>query len=202
MPAIDHETLAGIELSQVPAGLFVLDALAKEAAVQILVASDIDPGHFLILFGGDLSSVESALQRAMAEAGPELCESLLLPQAHPGLRAALDGEMQTFSAAQSSDSSLGIVQCHTVLGTLAAVDRALKIAETQLIRLRLASELGGQGHAVLTGEQFDIEAALDAAQTGAPTGVNIVTRRIARPAAEVYVAAAQRRFGRLAAFEP
>lgn len=187
--------LAGLELVDVPAGLCALDALCKEATVEILFAGDIDPSRFLVLFSGDLSSVESALQRALAEAGADVAESLLLPQAHQGLRGALEGELLPASETQVAEESMGLLQCHTVLGTLAAVDRALKSAPVRLTRLRLATELAGQGHAAFTGEQYDVEAALSAATEGTPAGVQVRTRRIARPAAEVYAAAAQRPFG-------
>ena len=93
MSALEHEPLAGIETLSVPAGLVALDALAKEAAVDVLFAGDIDPSRFLVLFCGDLGAVEAALQRAIADAGADLAESLLLPQAHRGLRAALHGQL-------------------------------------------------------------------------------------------------------------
>lgn len=195
MAALDHEPLAGLELVDVPAGLCTLDALCKEAQVQVLFAGDIDPSRFLVLFSGDLSSVESALTRAVADAGPDLAESLLLPNAHEVLRAALDGQLLMATETMQAEESMGLLQCHTVLGTLACVDRALKAAPVRLTRLRLATELAGQGHAAFTGEQFDVEAALTAAQEAAPAGVQVRTRRIARPAPEVYAAAAQRPFG-------
>jgi len=72
-----------------------------------------------------------------------------------------------------------------------AVDRT----EVVLLRLRFASELAGQGHAVLAGEQFDCEAALLSAQSGLPNGVTLQTRLIARPAPEVVAAALQRPVG-------
>jgi len=190
-----QDTLAALELVSVPAGLCALDALCKEATVELLFAGDIDPGRFLILWTGDLASVEAGLRRALDEAGSDALESLLLPQAHLSLRAALAGQLASPSGPQHTELALGIVQCHTVIGILAALDRALKAAEIEVLRLRFATELAGQGHAVFAGEQYDVEAALAAAREGAPAGVEVITRRIARPAAEVYAVAAQRRLG-------
>ncbi|MSQ84447.1 MAG: BMC domain-containing protein [Myxococcales bacterium] len=185
-----HDTLGSLELVDVPAGLCALDALVKEAEITVYFAGDIDPGRFWVLFGGDMASCEAALLKAIAQGGRDVVETLLLPQAHHLLRSALTGSLQVATAQQ--ELSLGIVQCHTPTSTLAAVDRALKAAEVTLVRLRVAAELAGQGHAVLSGEQHAIEAALQAAQQGAPTGVVVRTRQIARPAAEVYAAANQR----------
>lgn len=192
---VAHETLAAIELVSVPAGLCALDALVKEAHVGLLFAGDIDPSRFLILFTGDLASVEVGLRRACSEAGTDVLESLLLPHAHPLLHDALLGSLRSAAAAEAGQEAMGIVQTHTVIGTLAAVDRALKAAEVALVRLRLATELAGQAHAVFVGSQYDVEAALQAAQDGAPAGVLVQVRRIARPAPEVYGAAAQRSVG-------
>jgi len=190
-----NETLAAIELLSVPAGLCALDALCKQATVDVLFAGDIDPGHFLVLFSGDLASVETALAAAVQEGAGEVLETLLLPQAHSGLHAALGGALLDAARAADEESALGILQAHTVIGTLAAVDRALKAASLRVVRLRFASELAGQGHAVLAGPQFDIEAGLEAAQADLPAGVVLHVRRIARPAAEVFAAAAQRAAG-------
>ncbi|MBI5608357.1 MAG: BMC domain-containing protein [Deltaproteobacteria bacterium] len=190
--ATEHDTLAAIELISVPAGLCALDALVKEAPVHVIFAGDIDPGRFLVVFGGDVASCEASLQRGAAEVPGEVTETLLLPFAHERLRAALHGHLLTSAEAQTRQDALGILQCHTPIAILAAVDRALKAAETQLLRLRFATELGGQGHAVLAGDQHDIEAALIAAETGAPAGTVVQTRRLARPAVETCDAAAQR----------
>jgi microcompartment protein CcmL/EutN len=195
MSSLAHETLAAVELVSVPAGLCALDALVKEAEVEILFAGDIDPSRFLVLFCGDLSSVESALRRAIEEGGNDLLETLLLPHAHRGLRAALDGELLAPAQAEAGEEAMGILQTHTVIGTLAAVDKALKAAEVHLIRLRFATELAGQGHAVFVGSQYDVEAGLQAAQSDLPPGVQVLARRIARPASQVYSAAGQRPFG-------
>lgn len=202
--ATAHDTLAAIELVSVPAGLVALDALVKEAAVELVFAGDIDPGRFLVIFGGDVASCEASLRRAVQEVPGEVTETLLLPQAHDLLRRALHGQLGPAAAAADRQDSLGILQCHTPISTIAAVDRALKAAETLVMRLRFASELGGQGHAVLAGDQHDIEASLQAAVEGAASGVVVLARRIARPAAEVYLAAAQRRAGQraLSALEP
>ena len=190
--AADHATLAAIELVDVPSGLVALDALVKEAEVALYFAGDIDPGRFLIVFGGDLASCEAGLAKAIDGGRSDVIESLLLPQAHLLLRAALSGALTQPSVASEAQAALGILQCHTPTGTLAATDRALKAAEVSLLRLRFATDLAGMGHAVLAGEQADIEAALEAAEHGAPAGVVVRCRQIARPAQEVYAAAGQR----------
>ncbi len=195
--------LAGLDLLHVPAGLAALDAVCKEATVRVLLAGDIDPGRFLLIFAGDLASVEAALHKAIAAsadgpglaAGDALLESLLLPQAHERLHDALRGNFADSQTVLRDEHALGALHAHTPLLLLAALDRALKVADVALLRLRLASELAGQGHAVLAGEQSDVEAAILAAQSGLPAGVTLEARLIARPAHEVIAAARQRPVG-------
>ncbi len=195
MTLASADTLAALELRSVPAGLVALDALVKEAEVSLRFASDIDPSHFLLVFEGDLASVEAGLRRAIAVAGGDVLESLLLPRAHADLRAALAGKLTPPAASAQAEHAIGVLQCHTVIATLAATDRALKVAEVALLRLRCATELAGQGHAVLCGEQSDVEAALDAAREDAGAGVTVETRLIPRAAVETFSAAAQRPLG-------
>ena len=182
MPQPWSPAIAGIELRTVPAGLVVLDALVKEAWVTIRYGGDIDPSHFLVLFDGALGDVESALSRALDVAGGDALETLLLPQAHDHLRAALAGRFVTAAEALGHEWALGSLQCHSVLGTLAAADRALKAAETALLRLRLASELGGQGHIVLVGEQFNIKTTLKITITNTNINITITNQIVPRPA--------------------
>ncbi|MCO4760571.1 MAG: BMC domain-containing protein [Myxococcales bacterium] len=195
MTTTQADTLAALELRSVPAGLGVLDALVKEAVVTLRFAGDIDPSRFLLVFEGDLASVEAGLLRATEVAGDDLLESLLLPRAHADLRAALAGELTPPQGPAAEEQAIGVLQCHTVISTLAATDRALKSAETKLLRMRLATELAGQGHAVVCGEQYDVEAALEAATAASGAGVTVTTRLIPRAAPETFTAAAQRSLG-------
>ena len=185
-------SIAAVELRSVPAGLAVLDALVKEAVVRIRHAGDIDPGRWLILFDGPLADIEVALERAIAVGGDDLLESLLLPAAHASLRAALGGEIVATSGIAAQEGSLGALECHTVLATIAAADRALKAADVTLLRLRLATHIAGTGHAVVVGDHDAVDAALSAARSDAEVGVEVRTRLIARAAHETVAAAGQR----------
>ncbi len=60
MLEVTGPALAMIELSDVPAGLVALDALAKEAPVTIIAAGTIQCGHWLMAFAGEVFAVELA----------------------------------------------------------------------------------------------------------------------------------------------
>ena len=143
-----------------------------------------------MVFEGQLGDVEAALQRAIEVAGADTLETLLLPRAHAALRAATGGEFAAPGPAAAAEHAVGVLQTHTVLGIIAATDRALKASDVMLLRLRFATDLAGQGHAVIAGEHFDVAAALAAAEAGG--GMAVESRIIPRAAAETFAAAAQR----------
>ncbi len=175
-----------------PAGLFALDALVKAAHVNVRFAGDVDPGRWLIVIDGELGEVEVALEKGIEAGADDLLETLLLPAAHGALRAALRGDLTPPEPLAAAEATLGALECHTLIATLAATDRALKAAQVHLLRLRLATHLNGAGHAVLAGDHADVLAALQAAQAGAAANVEVRVRAIPRAAGETAAAAAQR----------
>jgi microcompartment protein CcmL/EutN len=193
-----------LEVGSLPRGLLVLDQMAKEAEVHVRWAGDVDPSRFLIVLDGDLSALESALDRGLVAAGDRLVAHVLLPQAHPRLLAGLDGVLSSRDDVQADELALGALESYTISGVVRGTDRALKIAPVRLVRLRFATQLGGQGHAVIAGEHADVEVALDAAAASEPAGVQIETTLIARPAAETALAATLGRgaFGRFGPLNP
>ena len=89
--ADQYSTLAAIELNSIAQGIQVLDEIAKEAPVRILLAGASSPGKYLILFTGEVDEARRSLGRALRGAGDTLVGDLLLPAADPGLRNALSG---------------------------------------------------------------------------------------------------------------
>jgi len=164
--------------------------MAKEAAVTVRWAGDVDPSRFLIVLTGDLSGLESSLGRGLALCGDRLVDHVLLARAHDRLLAGLEGQLATRADITAGQLALGTVETHTVCGIVRATDRALKAAPVSLVRLRFATHLGGQGHSVLAGDQSDVEAALEAARQGEEAGITMDTTLIPRPATETADAAA------------
>ncbi|HSB62695.1 MAG TPA: BMC domain-containing protein, partial [Thermoanaerobaculia bacterium] len=81
--------LAMLLLDEVPPGLFVLDALAKEADVDVLQAGTISGGRYLILFGGGVGPVDRSWRRALDVAGSHVVDEVLLPNAEARLVPAI-----------------------------------------------------------------------------------------------------------------
>ena len=159
--------LAMLLLTEVPAGLFVLDALVKEAYVTVLQTGTIQCGRYLILFGGEVEPVDRSFARAIEKGGGQVVDSVLLPHAEERLLPAIQDGVRRWPG---PGDTLGMVQAATPPVLLRAVDAALKGALVDLVELRIGDGLGGKAIASLWGETHDVEAAIDLARASLERG--------------------------------
>lgn len=153
--------LAMLLLGEIPRGLSVLDALAKEAEVEVLRTGTIQCGRYLILFGGEVGPVERSWRRALDTAGPSVVDEMLLPHAEARLAPAIGAGVMRWPA---PGDTLGVLQAATPPTLVRAVDAALKGALVELVELRVGDGLGGKAIASLWGETHDVEAAIEIAR--------------------------------------
>lgn len=153
--------LAMLLLGEIPPGLRVLDALAKEADVEVLRTGTIHCGHYLILFGGEVGPVERSWRRALDTAGSSVVDEMLLPHAEARLAPAIGAGVMRWPA---PGDTLGVLQAATPPTLVRAVDAALKGALVELVELRVGEGLGGKAIASLWGETHDVEAAIEIAR--------------------------------------
>jgi microcompartment protein CcmL/EutN len=153
--------LAMLLLDEVPPGLSALDALAKEADVEVLQAGTISGGRYLILFGGEVGPVERSWRRALDTAGAHVVDEMLLPNAETRLAPAIGTGVIRWPA---PGDTLGVLQAATPPALVRAVDAALKGALVDLVELRVGDGLGGKAIASLWGETHDVEAAISLAR--------------------------------------
>lgn len=160
------DALALLELDSVARGLRALDALIKQAPVQMLEANLIEPGRYLILFSGGVAEVEESFRMAREVGNESVVDKMLLPQVHPGVLDGLQG-LEDVRSADEMDT-LGVVEGAHVAGTLLACDRSLKDAQVRLSGIRVCGGLGGKAYYLVFGPQHDVEVAVEvgAAQLG------------------------------------
>ena len=170
--------LAMLDLAAVPPGLATLDALVKEAHVTVVSAGTIQPGRYLILFGGEVEATQMSLQRALEVAGGAVLDHILLADAEPRILPGVMGARRCWPA---DGDTAGVVQTGTSPTLLNAVDAALKGALVELVELRVGDGLGGQAIATFWGETHDVEAAIELATdriAGGPSADRAWTRII------------------------
>lgn len=155
--------IAVLELSAIPTGIAVSDAMVKRAPVAVLYAGTIHPGRFLALVGGDTASVEEALSAGLERAAATVLDQLLLTDVHPAVVDALAG-----ARVKVEGEAVGVVETHTVSATIVAADAGVKAAQVGVLELRLGDELGGKGYVTFGGVLAEVEAAVDAAVASVP----------------------------------
>ena len=164
-----REAIALIETVSIAIGISVTDEMAKTADVEVLESTAICPGKYMVLIAGDVSSVESSLKRGIEIGGDVVADTLFIPHVHPQGFPAILGATEV-----EGMRALGVVETFTVASSILAADAAAKAAGITLLEIRLAKGLGGKGFFTMTGEVFEVEAAMDAALTVARSGGNLV----------------------------
>ncbi len=153
-----------LELCSVARGVEVADACLWEAHIEMLFASPVQPGRYVMLFTGSVQDVKTAVQRGAELAAGDLVDQLVIEQLHeqvlPILRRRgghVNGELD----------AVGVVETTTVASSILACDLALKTASVDLIDLRIANGLDGKSFFTLTGEVSDVRSAVAAGSRSA-----------------------------------
>ncbi len=171
------DALALLEISSIARGYRVLDAMVKESPVTVVAANLVEPGKYLILFGGGVAEVDAAFRVGVDVAADTVVDRVFLPGVHPRVWTALAGE-----TVRAEVDTIGIIEAASVAGVIEAADRSLKEANVVLVGLRIAPALGGKGFYVVDGQQYDVEAAIEAGTAVlAGRGTLVHAERIARP---------------------
>ena len=155
---VELEPCIGVlELCSVARGVEVADLVLKEARVEMLFATPVQPGRYVMLFTGAVQDVRSSARRGAELAGHDLVDETVIPQIHeqvvPILRrrgGRINGQLD----------AIGVVETTTVASTILAADIALKTSSVDLIDLRIANGLGGKSFFTLTGEVSDVRSAV------------------------------------------
>lgn len=153
-----------LELASIARGVEAADAILWEARVELLFASPVQPGKYLMLFTGSVPDVASALRRGKEIAGADLVDELYIPQVHEQVEDALrrrgghiDGELD----------AIGVVETSTVASAIVAADLALKTATVDLFDLRIANGLDGKSFLAVIGPVSDVRSSVTAAAKSA-----------------------------------
>ena len=147
-----------LETSSVARGIEVADAVLKEAQVEMLFATPVHPGKYVMLYTGSVQDVRASTARGAALAGGDLVDQLVIPQIH----AQVVPMIKRTGRINGTLDAVGVVETNTVASTIASADAALKTATSDLVDIRLANGLGGKSFYVLTGEVSDVKSSVAA----------------------------------------
>lgn len=147
-----------LETSSVARGIEVADAVLKEAQVEMLFATPVHPGKYVMLYTGSVQDVRASTARGAALAGGDLVDQLVIPQVHSQVVPMI----KRTGRINGTLDAVGVVETNTVASTIASADVALKTATIDLVDIRLANGLGGKSFYVLTGEVSDVKSSVAA----------------------------------------
>ena len=153
-----HGAIALLEFETVAAGILASDVMVKRSPIALLRCGSIHPGRFLILVGGSVASTEEAYAAGLqvGESRGALSGKVFLGDVHPALHDAVLGVRRKLEG-----DSLAVVETQSSPALLAAVDGAVKSTPVVLSEVRLGDDLGGHALALMSGDLFDVETALD-----------------------------------------
>lgn len=176
-PETLHDALALLEIQSVARAMRTLDALVKEAPVTVVETNLVEPGKVLILFGGGVAEVESAVRVGRETAGEDLLDQVFLPMVDPRIWGGLAGRYHV-----GEPDTVGVIEASSVAATIAACDRSLKMANVGLCGLRVTPALGGKGYYVVHGLQHDVDASIEVGSAELKQRARLVrAERIGRP---------------------
>jgi microcompartment protein CcmL/EutN len=166
--------IALLEFGSIAAGIEAGDAMVKRAALDIIHTGTVHPGKYLVLIGGSVGDVEEALDAALMVGSDHVVDRLLLPDPHPQLISALQGNREP-----GQGEALGIIETVSVAASIRAADAGLKGALVTLREIFLADGLGGKGYLLFGGPLVEVEAAVDygtARAQGAVVGSRVIAQ--------------------------
>ncbi len=148
-----------VEYKTVSAGITAADTMVKTSAVEVLQASTVCPGKYIVLITGELSAVRASVDAAAKNCPEQLTDSFVLGNPHEDIFKAIYG-----GAAVENVKALGVLETFSAPSIIVAADTAAKASEVQLIELRIARGMCGKSYMLLTGTVASVTAAIEHAK--------------------------------------
>ncbi len=150
------DALAAVELDGLARGARLVDDILKAAQVRVIMSKVYSGPRHMVLIDGEIEALYRAFDVALVVGGNRMVDAMILPHAHPGLKAALRGQMMTEF---DNEDAILLVETATLASTFRSVDVALKAVPVGLTNWRLGQGIAGRGVFALRGEHANLEAA-------------------------------------------
>ncbi len=150
------DTLGIVETRTIASGVLLSDAMMKEADVELVRASTICSGRYVIFIAGNRDTVATSVKLA-ADSGRSLVGNFVISNISPQVLHVLQKGSVTHAG-----GALGLVECRNVSSGVVAADSAVKHSDVQLLRLVTGQGINGKSYFVLGG---DVASVTDATET-------------------------------------
>lgn len=154
-----------VEFTSIARGIYATDQMLKISDVEIVTASSVCPGKYIVIVQGDVASVQDSVSIGERLAEEFLVDSIVIPNVNPAVFPAITG-----ATMPDEIQALGIMESFSLATMVIAADAILKAADLEPIELRLGNGLGGKSFFIFTGD-------VAAIQTGVETGKAIAEEK-------------------------
>ncbi len=154
-----YPAIATLEFRDITVGMHATDALLKKAPISLLKCGVISQGRYLSLIAGSTASVQESYEEGLFWGKDGVIDHVFLPDVADPLYEAVFGHR-----AACQGGAIGIIETQTSSCNILATERMLKGTPVTLVELRIAdSLLHGKGVSIVSGELYDVEAAVEMA---------------------------------------
>lgn len=177
-----NKALGMVEYTTVSSGMQAADLIVKTADVEILEASTVCPGKYMVTFAGDLSAVKAALEKCKKQYPAKLIDSFVLGNPHKDVIPAICGSTDV-----SEVEALGVFETYSAASAVVAADNTVKTSMVKLIEIRLARGMCGKSYVLITGDIAAVTAAIERAKNNCgDTGMYLDCAVIPRPSKDLW----------------
>lgn len=165
-----------VEIKSIPVGINTADEMVKAGNVELLLATPICPGKYVIIIGGHVGPVKAAMCKAEQVSGIYLIDTHVLDNIREEVLPAISGITKT-----EEIQAVGCIETISALTAIVAADVAVKASKVSIVDLRIARGLGGKGYVIITGEVSSVRSAVCAclaklSVSGEVTSTSVIPR--------------------------
>ncbi len=146
-----------VELISIARGIYAADQMVKISDVEIVTASSVCPGKYIVIVHGDVAAVQDSVSTGERFADEYLVDSIVIPNVSPAVFPAITG-----ATMPDEIRALGIMESFSLATMIIAADAVLKAADLQPLELRLGNGLGGKAYFTFTGDVAAVETGVEA----------------------------------------
>ncbi len=106
---MELNSLGLVEMSSIAAGMEAADIMLKTSEVELIISRSICSGKYMVLIGGDVAAVQTAVETASQTIDYALIDTFVIPNVHKDIFPALSGHTDVKEL-----QSLGILESFSV----------------------------------------------------------------------------------------
>lgn len=175
-------SVGAVEFRSICKGIEVSNEMIKRNNVEVAFAKSVCPGKFIVIFSGDASEVEGAVNLGIELGHKFVVDSFIINRVHEEIVDALKNKYKT---KDYTGLAVGVMESSKICSGIRALDKALKSADVTLMKMQLAFVIGGKLVYMISGSVSDVEYSIKEASKILKSSEIIATSVIPSPVKEL-----------------